>query len=505
MNENQTKGYYYSIGGLIVAILVLRHLMDQFHQFGNVLLCSLVLFILLVGLFYYGLCQTSQKRLLGRPRTMLAYLISSIYVFILLIPLGLFGFSNFIKFSVPISGSQFTWITVNRYVIAISAIIIYVILALVGIFLSKYQLGLLSNPSDRPLEALRKTIRQMSWKSCLMKLLTVLGMLLSVTLLTLLMAEVNRLVINRGMFLLSQGLIDVVSIGIELIVISRLLGIQFTRIHHGALVTSFGLALIIFAGLMTGLNPAYNAKPTAKPTIIVHRGVINHNAKGNTIASLTKNSQYHFPYVEMDIQETRDHQFICAHDDDIRIPGRGLQEVNRLDLATIKRYHHVDMFGDYLKTANRLGQPLIIELKVTNQSDRLMGVRFADQFGSQMTKLPHRVHSIGYPFLCQIKRKLPTVKVGLVTMLNFADISRYQVDFYTLQHITANPFLIATVGRTGRQVYSWTDDSRFSMLRMAMLGVTGQVTDQAFRLQNLRINYRQDRWLLLLNSLHNYL
>ncbi|MSE22495.1 glycerophosphodiester phosphodiesterase, partial [Lactobacillus parabuchneri] len=113
-----------------------------------------------------------------------------------------------------------------------------------------------------------------------MKLLTVLGMLLSVTLFTLLMAEVNRLVINRGVFLLSQGLIDVVSIGIELAVISRLLGIQFTRIHHGALVTSFGLALIIFAGLMTGLNPAYNAKPTAKPTIIVHRGVINHNAKG---------------------------------------------------------------------------------------------------------------------------------------------------------------------------------------------------------------------------------
>lgn len=505
MGNNETKLYYYLTGALIVLILLLRRFLDTSQSFTTVVFCSLTMFLLLVGLFYYGIVQTVHKAIQSRPWSFLALLGSGVYLFVLLVPLGLFGFSNFIKFSVPISGAQFTWLTVNRYPLAISAIIGYFGLVIVGIYFSDFARNLLVGDGDRPLQAFKQTAKLMTLKEYGQKLFLVFSMLVGVCLLIVGLGWLNRMIPNSLLFYLSQGMIDMIAPFVEIVVIGRLLGIQFARITSWGLVAGVRICLIIFSALFAGINPALSVRSVGHPTIIVHRGVINHNAQGNTIAALKRNSRYHFPFVEMDIQETKDHHFICAHDDDVTIPSQGKREINGLDLATITKFHYVEMFGDYLRTANRLKQPLIIELKVTNNSDPQMGTRFAKQFARQLAVLPHRVHSVGYPFLRQIKHQIPRIDVGLVTMLNFGNIGKYHVDFYTLQHSTANPFLISSVGATGRPVYSWTDDSELSMMRMEMLGITGQVTDQALRLQRLRVNDQKDRWILLLNSLQNYL
>lgn len=505
MRKNETKLYYYLTGALVCLILGMRRFLSTYQQFPVVVFCSLTMFLLLVALFYRGLTWTAHKGIQGHFRSLLALLASGMYLFVLMLPLGLFGFSNYIKFSVPISGAQFTWITVNRYPIALSAIIVYFVMASVGIYFSGYALQLIKAKGDQPIKALADTVKTMSGKVFLLKVAMVLGMLLGVCILIISLGWLNQSFQNGVVFFLSQGIIDIVAPIIEIVVIGWLLGIKFGHLEYDFLLDGFGMLLIIFAGLLAGVSPNFDNQPTAKPTIIVHRGVIDHNAQANTIAALKRNSRYHFPFVEMDVQETKDHYFICAHDDDVHIPGQGEQEINQLDLSTIQKYHHVDMFKDYLRTANQRKQPLIIELKVTNSSDRLMGTRFADQFSSQITILPHRVHSVGYSYLQQIKHQIPQVKIGLVTMLNFGDIGHYNVDFYTLQHLTANPFLIASVGKTGRPVYSWTDDSKLAMIRMEMLGTTGQVTDQALRLRRLHVDPQRDRWILLLNSLQNYL
>lgn len=505
MNENETKLYYYLTGVFICLILVMRKFLSTYQTFMMVVFCSLTMFLLLLGLFYIGISQTVRRGIEHRPRSFLALLGSSVYLFVLMIPLGLFGFSNYIKFSVPISGNQFTWITVNRYPIAITAIIIYFILAFIGIYFSGFAHDVLKADGDNPFQVFGETARSMTVKQYGQKILIILGMLIGVCLFIVGLGWMNQLVENPVLFYLSQGLIDIVAPFVEALIISNLLGVKFQRLSGPYLLFGYGVGLIIFSALLAGFGQLQTSRIISKPTIIVHRGVIDHNAQANTIASLKKNSRYHFPFIEMDIQETKDHHFICAHDDDLRIPGKGLQEIDQLDLKTIRKYHRVDMFGDYLQTANRLRQPLIIELKVTNNSDPQMGSRFSQRFKAGLTALPHRVHSVGYSFLRQVKHQIPQINIGLVTMLNFGNIGQYHVDFYTLQHLTANPFLIASIGATGRPVYSWTDDSRLSMIRMEILGTSGQVTDQAFRLNALRVNYSRDRWILLLNSLQNYL
>ncbi|WP_156319435.1 hypothetical protein [Lentilactobacillus parafarraginis] len=111
---------------------------------------------------------------------------------------------------------------------------------------------------------------------------------------------------------------------------------------------------------------------------------------------------------------------------------------------------------------------------------------------------------MGYKELRQIKDRVPAIKVGLVTMLNFADIARYKVDFYTLQHITLTPFLLRSIPQS-RPVYAWTDNRVVTMKRLQLMGIDGQVTDQATKLHLLRRAGPHDYFLLVFNFLITYL
>ncbi|WP_054746544.1 hypothetical protein [Lentilactobacillus rapi] len=90
-------------------------------------------------------------------------------------------------------------------------------------------------------------------------------------------------------------------------------------------------------------------------------------------------------------------------------------------------------------------------------------------------------------------------------MLNFGDMSKLNVNFYTLEHYTVSNYLIRSADIDQRQIYTWTDNSRLGMFRSAIMGVNGQVTDQAQKLAHLKINLDRDRWVLLLNYLLDYL
>ncbi|MGC3150561.1 glycerophosphodiester phosphodiesterase family protein, partial [Enterococcus faecalis] len=53
--------------------------------------------------------------------------------------------------------------------------------------------------------------------------------------------------------------------------------------------------------------------PDRKPVTISHRGVYGNNGVHNTLDSLIETNKAKPDNVEMDIQETKDHQFIVMH------------------------------------------------------------------------------------------------------------------------------------------------------------------------------------------------
>ncbi len=76
-----------------------------------------------------------------------------------------------------------------------------------------------------------------------------------------------------------------------------------------------GCAAIFFA--LEGY--VYLEAPVAnKPLIISHRGVSNKNGVQNTVQSLEKTAQLSPDFVETDVQETKDGQFVMMHDANIK-------------------------------------------------------------------------------------------------------------------------------------------------------------------------------------------
>lgn len=456
-------------------------------------------------LIYQGLQTRSHLSLIGRPQAAIIFCLCVIWICILWLPFGLFGFTIFIQASIPLSGSAFTWLTINRYPIIIILVAIYLVLLFLTLRVRKFLAYLFSDMANKPGRALQLAIASGSlrdaWRSCLQLVCMLIGVMVTIVV----AAFVNAVVHQNWLFVITKGIIVFGASFVNVWMLLRLLDIPVSlrvdRWHWPLFALLFGFCITMLIG---GLSGANGSEPRSQ-MIIVHRGVINHNGVGNTIAALEKSSQAHFPYIEMDIQETSDHQFICAHDNGVRIPGKGVQEIDTVPLSTIRKYHRVELFRDYLRVANRVKQPLIIELKVTNHSDKLMGTRFADKFKAGLTKLPHRVHSIGYPYLRQIKQQIPSLKIGLVTMLNVGDISKLNVDFYTMEHLTLTNYMLKVIKGSHRPVYTWTDNSHLGMIRSAVMGVDGQVTGQAKKLASLKINLNRDRWVLLLNFLKDYL
>lgn len=78
---------------------------------------------------------------------------------------------------------------------------------------------------------------------------------------------------------------------------------------------SFCLIAIIFGIGVGTYNTNYlSHTPDRKPVTISHRGVNGNNGVQNTLDSLIETNKAKPDYVEMDIQETKDHQFIVMHD-----------------------------------------------------------------------------------------------------------------------------------------------------------------------------------------------
>lgn len=505
MVERQFQKLNFYLVGFAIVMALLKFWMMVTVDSKVVVICAFLSLLLLGSTINVGIGNLVPNHVKKKICFRIDFWLAVLTLWFTMLPFGLFGLSAFFKTSFPLTGYQFTWITINRYWLLGCLITAYVVLLMVVLYLRRFIYYLATSYNKSFLQILTLSRHTASLKDVGRGLLLIAIRIGWVMCLILFLSFINYLVGQQFFFVLSLGIINLCVPLIEVKLLFRLLAIPVNSHIKLTGISVFGLfGALIFVSVLGVTYSSHRILKPAQQEIIVHRGVINNDGAPNTISALKKNSRYRFSYVEMDIQETKDHHFICAHNDTLFIPGKGQREINLLKLKTIQRYHHVDLFREYLHIANNLEQPLIVELKVTNHSDKEMGKRFAEQFGQQMLKQSNMVHSVGYNYLRQIKARYPKIRVGLVTMLNFSNLAKYKVDFYTLQHITLTPFLLRSIP-SKRPVYTWTDDQSLTMKRLSMMGVDGQVTDQAITLKDLTFNQKQNYWLLILNSIVTYL
>lgn len=244
--------------------------------------------------------------------------------------------------------------------------------------------------------------------------------------------------------------------------------------------------LICSLGGLAILNNVYYLKGAQlkQPITISHRGVSEKNGVQNTIPALQKTAKLKPTYVEMDVHETKDHQFVVMHDENLKeltgvnkAPAQlTLQQLTKLTAHEDGHYAKIASFDQYLAAAKRLHQRLLIEVKTTPHDSKGMLERFNRRYGKRIIENHDQVQSLDYRVVTGLKKLNPRLKVLYIQPYNFS-YPKSEADGYSMEYSTLNFEFIQQTHRQKQPVYSWTVNQPKVMKQMMYNHVDGIITD----------------------------
>ncbi|MHC4039210.1 glycerophosphoryl diester phosphodiesterase membrane domain-containing protein [Streptococcus sp. KHUD_017] len=240
-------------------------------------------------------------------------------------------------------------------------------------------------------------------------------------------------------------------------------------------------ASIFFA--IEGYN--YLEAPVVNPPLVIsHRGVSNGNGVQNTIQSLEKTAQLKPDLIEMDIQETKDGQFVMMHDANLRgLAGLNktpqdltLEELQQIDIHENGYTTKISSFDDYLNRANELHQKLLIEIKTSHKDSPQMMDHFLEKYAAKIKVYGHQMQSLDYHVVEKVTQYDKDIPIYFILPYNSV-FPRTNATGYTMEYSTLDEYFVTKLWNTEQKLYVWTINSSESFDKSFRLGVNGMITD----------------------------
>lgn len=319
--------------------------------------------------------------------------------------------------------------------------------------------------------------------------------------------------------ILVQAISEFVAIGISvisiLIVIKPLddfiVQIQVTSEKRKS-IKIMDLCLITIFLLAAGVNNILYLKGTEmqRPITISHRGVSDKNGVQNTIPALKKTAKLHPDYVEIDLHETKDKQFVVMHDENLKkLAGIDkapkdltLNQLTKITLHEDGHHAKIASFDQYLKAAAKLKQKLLIEVKTTPNDSPKMLERFNKKYGKLILKRNYQVQSLDYRVIEGLHQINPKLFVLYIQPYNFT-YPQSLADGYSMEYSTLNNDFIWQAQLQNKTVYAWTVNESNIMMKMMYENVNGIITDRLVELNNTIKDFEDKRSNA--NKLLNYI
>jgi len=258
---------------------------------------------------------------------------------------------------------------------------------------------------------------------------------------------------------------------------------EWTAIKVG----TFAFIATIFGIGVGAYNTDFLSRPSlTEPLTISHRGVDAANGVQNTLTALEKTSLEKPSYIEMDVQETKDKQFVVMHDFNLKKLTGIDKRPNQLTLAELTQLTakengmeaSVCSFDQYLTKAKQLKQKLLIEIKTTPQDSPDLVARFTKKYRPIILSEKHILQTLTFSTATELKELEPQFYVGYILPFNIVGPPVSNVDFFTMEYTTLNRNFINAAHNDGKKVYAWTVNDEDTMTRMMFYGVDGIVTDE---------------------------
>ena len=230
---------------------------------------------------------------------------------------------------------------------------------------------------------------------------------------------------------------------------------------------------------------AYLEAPVVNPPLVIsHRGVSNGNGVQNTIQSLEKTSQLKPDLIEMDIQETKDGQFVMMHDANLRgLAGINktpqdltLEELQEIDIHENGYETKISSFDDYLNRANELHQKLLIEIKTSHKDSPQMMDHFLEKYAAKIKVYGHQMQSLDYHVVEKVTQYDKDIPIYFILPYNSV-FPRTNATGYTMEYSTLDEYFVTKLWNTEQKLYVWTINSSESFDKSFRLGVNGMITD----------------------------
>ncbi len=262
------------------------------------------------------------------------------------------------------------------------------------------------------------------------------------------------------------------------------------------------LCLITIFLLAAGVNNILYLKGTEmqRPITISHRGVSDKNGVQNTIPALKKTAKLHPDYVEIDLHETKDKQFVVMHDENLKkLAGIDktpkdltLNQLTKITLHEDGHHAKIANFDQYLKAAAKLKQKLLIEVKTTPNDSPKMLERFNKKYSKLILKRNYQVQSLDYRVIEGLHQINPKLFVLYIQPYNFTYPQSLAYG-YSMEYSTLNNDFIWQAQLQNKPVYAWTVNESNIMMKMMYENVNGIITDRLVELNNTIKDFEDKR------------
>lgn len=255
---------------------------------------------------------------------------------------------------------------------------------------------------------------------------------------------------------------------------------SFVRRHVNKLLTS-GLVLVLGWGIAAVWTDW--GEQQEDWLIMAHRGDVRSGIE-NTMEAFEGAIRAGADYIELDVLQTGDGKLAVIHDQNLkRLSGKNVNvydlTLEELQQITLKQGGFSGKIPSLDEVLDKLPKriKLNIELKTHGYEHN-----YVDTFVETLRR--HHVEnnriivqSLEYDLVGQVKKLVPELKVGYIIFATFADLGRFNADFYVVEESFVNARRIASAKLAGKPIFVWTINTEEAVERYYTLGVDGIITD----------------------------
>lgn len=195
-------------------------------------------------------------------------------------------------------------------------------------------------------------------------------------------------------------------------------------------------------------------------------------------------------WIELDVQQTKDHVIVISHDNDTkRMTGvdKNIWDTNYAELATLDfgattdpkfTGERIATLAEVLEFANKTHVHLNIEIKRNGHDDGIEEavVKLIKQYHQENNST---ISSLSYDTIKNVKAVDNSIKTLYVMLFAYGDIAKIpDVDGYSVEATSVTSKMIVDARSVGKPLMVWTVDDPDNMRRLDDMGVDNLITNR---------------------------